>query len=102
MSGKCTKLIASIDDSLSKSRSFHQLNNSRRIGLVGPPNVGKSTLMNSLAQSAVSIVSQYEGTTRDVVSRRVWLEGEEIEALDTAGLRETVDPVERMGVERTV
>lgn len=71
-----------------------------RIALVGAPNVGKSTLLNALAGSDVAIVSEYAGTTRDVLEVRLDLEGYSVIVSDTAGLREAIDPVERIGVER--
>jgi tRNA modification GTPase len=75
-----------------------------REGLVfavtGPPNVGKSTLINALAQRDVAIVSSLPGTTRDVLEARVELGGAPVTLLDTAGLRDTDDIVEAEGVRR--
>lgn len=75
-----------------------------RDGLVfavtGPPNVGKSTLVNALAQREVSIVTASPGTTRDVVEARVVLGGVPVTLLDTAGLRVVTDPAEAEGVQR--
>lgn len=70
--------------------------------IVGRPNVGKSTLMNLLAGCDKSIVTQIPGTTRDVVEEVVELGEVVLRLADTAGLRETDDPVERIGVERSV
>ena len=69
--------------------------------LIGRPNVGKSSLMNRLAGEDIAIVSEYEGTTRDSLTRTVQLRGIPLNVVDTAGLRETADPVERIGIERT-
>jgi tRNA modification GTPase len=70
------------------------------IAITGPPNVGKSTLINALAEREVAIVSPYAGTTRDVLEARVIIGGVPVTLLDTAGLRETADPVEAEGVRR--
>ncbi len=68
--------------------------------ITGPPNVGKSTLINALAERDVAIVSPVPGTTRDVLEARVVLGGVPVTLLDTAGLRDTADPIEREGVRR--
>ncbi len=67
--------------------------------ICGKPNAGKSTLMNLLAGCARSIVTQYPGTTRDIVEETVMLGGVPLRLADTAGLRETADPVEQIGVQ---
>jgi len=71
-----------------------------RVAIAGPPNVGKSTLLNRLARREAAIVSPYAGTTRDVIEVRLDLEGFPVTLLDTAGLREASDPVEQEGVRR--
>ena len=72
-----------------------------KIALVGRPNVGKSSLLNALLQADRSIVSHHPGTTRDFVEERADLAGVPAVLIDTAGLRESEDPVEIEGVERT-
>ncbi len=69
--------------------------------LVGRPNVGKSSLLNALAREEAAIVTPVPGTTRDAVERVVEIGGIPLTVVDTAGLRETADPVERIGIERT-
>ena len=68
--------------------------------LVGRPNVGKSSLLNALAREEAAIVTPVAGTTRDTVERRVEIAGIPLTIVDTAGLRDTADPVEAIGIER--
>ena len=71
-----------------------------RVAIVGPPNAGKSTLFNALVGREAAIVSDTPGTTRDAIERPVTLAGRPILFIDTAGLRDTADPVETIGVDR--
>ncbi|MGL4637964.1 MAG: tRNA uridine-5-carboxymethylaminomethyl(34) synthesis GTPase MnmE [Beijerinckiaceae bacterium] len=77
------------------------INDGVKVALVGRPNVGKSTLLNALAGSDVAIVTEYAGTTRDVLEVRLDLDGYLVRLFDTAGIRETHDPIEKLGIERT-
>lgn len=70
------------------------------VAILGAPNVGKSTLLNALAGREAAITSEYAGTTRDVIEVRMDLRGLPVTLLDTAGLRETRDVVESMGIDR--
>jgi tRNA modification GTPase len=70
------------------------------VAIAGPPNVGKSTLMNQLARRDVAIVSPHAGTTRDVIEIQLDLDGYPVTVVDTAGIRTTDDPVEQEGVRR--
>jgi len=72
------------------------------VAIVGPPNVGKSTLLNALAGRDAAITSEVAGTTRDVIEVRMELAGLPVTLLDTAGLRETNDTVEKIGVARAL
>lgn len=70
------------------------------VAVIGPPNVGKSTLVNLLARRDVAIVTPLPGTTRDVIEVQLDLGGVPVTLLDTAGLRETADPIEAEGIAR--
>jgi tRNA modification GTPase len=72
-----------------------------QVAIVGEPNVGKSSLFNALVGSARAIVTEVPGTTRDLVTEVVDVEGLRVTLVDTAGLRETQDPIELEGVERS-
>ena len=71
-----------------------------RLALVGAPNVGKSSLMNRLADAEVAIVTERPGTTRDLLRAQIAIDGIPVELIDTAGLRESDDEVERIGIAR--
>jgi tRNA modification GTPase len=70
------------------------------VAIVGPPNVGKSTLLNALAGRDAAITSEYAGTTRDVVEVRMDIDGLPVVIIDTAGIRDTSEPIEQIGISR--
>ena len=72
-----------------------------KLAIVGQANVGKSSLLNRLATREEAIVNEQPGTTRDIVSREIVIEGIPIRISDTAGIRKTVDPIEKEGMRRT-
>jgi len=98
------KAIKALHDEIAKVLAAQGHSERLRDGLVvaiaGEPNVGKSTLINQLARRDVAIVSPYAGTTRDVIEVQLDLDGYPVTVIDTAGIRETDDPVEQEGVRR--
>ena len=93
-----TALCDEVSGELRKSKASQRLRSGFEVAIIGPPNVGKSTLLNCLAGREAAIVSNVPGTTRDVIEVRYDLEGLPVTFLDTAGLRETVDEVEIAGI----
>jgi tRNA modification GTPase len=92
-----TEIGAHLDD----DRRGERLREGLCFAITGAPNVGKSSLINALAERDVAIVSATPGTTRDAIETRVVLGGVPVTLVDTAGLRETDDPIEAEGVRRT-
>jgi tRNA modification GTPase len=86
--------------SLRYARSGERLRDGLRVVIAGAPNAGKSTLLNALARRDVAIVSAHPGTTRDALEVHLDLAGYPITVIDTAGLRESSDPIERIGIDR--
>jgi tRNA modification GTPase len=98
---RLAKLSAELDGILSLAKQGALLREGAHIVLVGQPNVGKSSLLNALSREEVALVSEIPGTTRDVIRQAIQLNGVPVHILDTAGLRESSDTVEQMGMERT-
>ena len=90
-----------LEDALASAGRGIMQRHGLRVALVGSPNVGKSSLMNALLSTDRAIVTEIPGTTRDVLEESFDLDGVPIVLNDTAGLRETHDPVETLGVERS-
>src|SRR5438445_8404629 len=97
---KVRMLLGEIQQVLAGQRQSERLREGLVIAIAGPPNVGKSTLINQLARREVAIVSPHAGTTRDIIEVQLDLDGYPVTVIDTAGLRETHDPVEQEGVRR--
>jgi tRNA modification GTPase len=93
-------LLGEIQQVLAGQGRSERLRDGLVIAIAGPPNVGKSTLMNQLARREVAIVSPHAGTTRDIIEVQLDLDGYPVTVIDTAGVRETDDPVEQEGVRR--
>ncbi len=97
---KVKVLLTEIEEVLAGQGRGERLRDGLVVAIAGPPNVGKSTLMNQLARREVAIVSPHAGTTRDVIEVQLDLDGYPVTVIDTAGIRETDDPVEQEGVRR--
>ena len=103
--GRVAEKLESIIDALSvvfaKAKQGSLLREGINVVLVGQPNVGKSSLMNALAGEEIAIVTAIAGTTRDTIKNAIQINGIPLHVIDTAGLRETDDEVEKFGIART-
>ena len=102
VSGEVVSLIAPIHQELvdlsAGTKMAERLRHGFEVAIIGEPNAGKSTLLNRLAGREAAITSSYAGTTRDVIEVRMDLAGLPVTLLDTAGVRDTDEPVEQMGI----
>ena len=86
----------------SKTGQVERLKEGLTVLIAGPPNAGKSTLLNAIARRDVAIVSEYAGTTRDIIEVRLDLGGYPVNLIDTAGIRDSDNPVEQEGIDRAL
>ncbi len=99
--GRLAAVRADLDALLAQARRGALLREGLNVVLIGEPNVGKSSLLNALAGAEIAIVTDVPGTTRDRIAQAIQIEGVPVNVVDTAGLRETGDRVEQLGIART-
>ncbi len=95
-------VIGPLQDLIQKYTDGHVLRDGLKVGVVGRPNVGKSSLLNCMVQKERAIVTELPGTTRDTIEEATTVDGVPIILFDTAGMHETVDPIEQIGISKTV
>jgi len=100
IAGRVDALLADLKYILRNARQGALVREGIQVAIVGEPNVGKSTLLNSLSGEDAAIVTDIPGTTRDILRQSIDLDGLPVHILDTAGLRESNDPVEQEGIRR--
>jgi len=98
---KLKNLEKYVGEILNAARHGQLLRDGLKVALIGQPNVGKSSLLNQLAKESKAIVTEIPGTTRDPIKSDINIQGIPIHLTDTAGLRETADIVEKLGIEKT-
>ncbi len=96
------KVINRIKSVIKKSYSMQDNRGVTKISIIGRPNVGKSSLFNKIINQDHSIISEIEGTTRDVIEKNMFLGTTEISLLDTAGIRKTNNKIEKIGIDKTL
>ena len=99
---KIEKWLVDIDDILKRANATMLVKEGIKTVIIGKPNVGKSSLLNALLEEEKAIVSDVAGTTRDIVEGRIQLDGFALHLIDTAGLHESDDIVEKIGMERSL
>jgi tRNA modification GTPase len=98
--GQLQRLQVSLATVMQRAQQGALLREGIKVVIAGQPNAGKSSLLNALAGAELAIVTPVAGTTRDVVSQTIQIEGVPLHVIDTAGLRESEDTVEKIGIER--
>ncbi len=100
--GRLARIRADLEQLFKQARQGALLRDGLNVVLVGAPNVGKSSLMNALAGTDVAIVTAIPGTTRDRIAQPIDVDGIPLNVIDTAGLRDAADEIERLGIARTL
>ncbi len=100
LAARATALVDAFDQVLARASEGQRLRDGLTVAIAGRPNVGKSSLLNALAQADAAIVTDVPGTTRDLLREDILIDDLPIHLIDTAGLRDTDDKVERIGIER--
>ena len=99
---RLSSILQSLGELRDSATQGNLLREGAKVVLAGEPNVGKSTLMNLLSEEETSIVTEYAGTTRDSIQRQIIVGGIPMTVVDTAGLRKSDDPIESIGIQRTL
>ncbi|MCR5333919.1 MAG: tRNA uridine-5-carboxymethylaminomethyl(34) synthesis GTPase MnmE, partial [Bacteroidaceae bacterium] len=97
-----TQLLDKLQTLAESFKAGNALKNGIPVAIIGAPNVGKSTLLNTLLKEDKAIVSEIQGTTRDLIEDTVQIEGITFRFIDTAGIRKTTDMIEQLGIERSI
>lgn len=100
IAGSLNKIITRLDSVKASAKQGSIIREGMKVVIAGRPNAGKSSLLNALAGKESAIVTEVAGTTRDVLREHIHLDGMPLHIIDTAGLRDTVDTVEKIGIER--
>ena len=102
LNSKIDKIIKKMETIIYKSESNKLIKEGIDVSIIGRPNVGKSSLLNCLLEEEKAIVTDIEGTTRDIVEGKINLNGLILNIIDTAGIRQTEDTVEKIGVQKSL